>query len=115
MSLSNYKTDPEYKFEPIHGELRQSSTSCSIGNFYRNSEPIRPIEGNDLHFTINEYNFDGITRLLVDHERSFGFSSLEMFNRYINNEFENNLEIEDWFNLFLLYLGTKEIRNISCP
>jgi len=62
-----------------------------------------------------ELDFNSITNLLMNYERDFGFSTIEMFLRYMNGEFANNPSIDYWVNTFILYLGSNQIRQYSSP
>jgi hypothetical protein len=62
-----------------------------------------------------ELDFESITNLLMNYERDFGFSTIEMFLRYKNGEFANDPNIDYWINTYILYLGTKQIRQYSSP
>jgi len=72
--------------------------------------------GPSVQFEVEEYNFDTLVRRLVEIERIHGISSFEMFSRYIHHECElDDSDIMEWFDLFILLLGTREIRKYSCP
>jgi len=63
--------------------------------------------------SVIELDFTSLTNTMKDYERDFGFSTIEMFHRYMNGEFSDDLLIDDWVNTFILYLGTNQIRQYS--
>lgn len=73
--------------------------------------------GPEVHFEVEEYDFDSLVGRLSGFEREYGLSSFEVFSQYIHGVLDpgENLAMEEWLDLFLLCLGTREIRQFSCP
>lgn len=68
------------------------------------------------HFEeIEEYDFDGLVDMLVEFEHQYGRSSLEIFFHYVHGTQVLDNDMERWLELFILYLGTDEVRKFSCP
>lgn len=64
---------------------------------------------------IEEAGFADLVQELLDYEKRHGISTLEVFARYLDGQIDHeHVELEDWVSLFLLYLGTDEIRQFSC-
>jgi len=68
---------------------------------------LKCIIGPKVRFEVEEYDFDRLVRELVEYEQEFGLSSLEMFSQYIHGDLDEKME--EWLNLFILYLGTGEV------
>ncbi len=100
--------DPNYKIK-------------SIVPYYQSGDGIRGFEsehqsvGLDIHFEIEKLNFNTLTQKLSEQELMSSESSIEMFSRYIRGEIGDEIQIDEWLNLFLLWLGTNEVRQYSCP
>ena len=69
------------------------------------------------HFDVETLDFNLLTDRLLDCERRHGFSTLEMLRRFTNGEYDDSEDenIEEWFDYLYLYLGTEQIRRVSCP
>jgi hypothetical protein len=76
------------------------------------SKTETPVEGVKVNFEVTEYDLDTLVSKLVEFERTHNLSSIEMFSRYVRGEL--NEELDEWIDLFILYLGTSEIRQFSC-
>ena len=74
-----------------------------------------PPQTTEVRLEVETLDFDQLTTRLTEFEKEHGLSSLEMFRRYIHGEFDEDDTTEKWFDLFFLYLGTKEVRHFSCP
>lgn len=69
----------------------------------------------DVELNVVYVEIDDIIEKLIHYEEKFGRSTIEIFSDFINgNCNEINEEIIDWYQEFLLFLLTNEIRNISC-
>lgn len=79
------------------------------------TEPEHLPVGPEVQFEVEEYDFGSLGARLVEFEREHGFSSLEMFAQYTRGELNLTENSEEWLDLFILYLGTHEVRQFSCP
>jgi hypothetical protein len=62
--------------------------------------------------TIEILNFATLTDKLIKLEKKHDLSSLEVFRRYLRNDFQQqDTVMKQWFGLFFLYLGTPEVRD----
>jgi len=71
--------------------------------------------GPEVRFEIEEYDFDTLVERLIGLERELGRSSVEMFSEYLYGKMSLDRDMEEWLDLFILYLGTYEVRQFSCP
>ena len=39
----------------------------------------------------------------------------EMTRRYFEGEYDGNDEMQKWFRLFFMYLGTEQVNRYACP
>lgn len=69
----------------------------------------------DIKFPVETLTFDQLTQLLIEMEARHGMSTLEMFRRHIQEDAGDTQDLDEWFDLFFLYLGTKQIRHYTCP
>jgi hypothetical protein len=105
----------EYTIESLPNETLWTNPAHPQQDFWSNvgnvvvDVPIGP----KVRFEIEEYDFDSLVRELLKYEREFGLSSLEIFSQYIHGELDE--EMEEWLDLFILYLGTGQVRQFSCP
>lgn len=87
--------------------------------FHRDTlDEIRPKGlpiGPEVRFDVEEYDFDNLVSRLAEIERKRGLSSLEMFSHYVHGKLDMDEDTEEWLDLFILYLGTHEVRQFSCP
>lgn len=65
-----------------------------------------------IQFEVEILNFEQLTNRLLEYEQRFGYSTVEMFRRYLNGEYPHDDTIEGWFDLLFLYLGTDEIKKV---
>jgi hypothetical protein len=72
-------------------------------------------KGPKVQIEFEEYTFTRLVAELLAFEREFGMSSIELFSQYVNGQLELSEPEEEWLDLFLLFLGTQEIRRFSCP
>jgi len=68
-----------------------------------------------MEMSVHEYSFDSLCDRLLELERRTGVSTVEMFRRYVRGEHNDDEQIEEWVDLYFLYLGSVEIRRYSCP
>lgn len=68
-----------------------------------------------IRFEIKEYDFDTILPRLLEFEREYQMSSIEMFSRYVKGMSGHEQDIDEWIEIFILYLGTQEVRQFACP
>ncbi len=64
---------------------------------------------------VRDIDFAGLTDLLNEYEKNAGYSTVEMFRRYLQGEYVDDPSIEDWISAYVMYLGTDEIRRFSAP
>ncbi len=69
--------------------------------------------GPEVQFEVEEYTFDGLVSELVEFEREHGITSIEALSQYINGSL--NESMEEWIDLYILYLGTHQVRQFVCP
>jgi len=68
-----------------------------------------------VHLPVEDFSFDRLTEILIETERKEGMSTLEMFRQYIREDKVHPQNIEEWFDLFFLYLGTREVKQYCRP
>lgn len=88
--------------------MPDSTTDKHIASDSTTVPPVGPI----IKFRVEEYTFARLTRELVEYEQKFALSSLEMFSQYAHGGLDEKME--EWLDLFILYLGTGEIKRLSC-
>jgi hypothetical protein len=71
--------------------------------------------GPEVHFEVEEHNFQSLVPKLVEFERIHGYSSIEMFSQYLSGSLALDEGVEEWVDMFILFLGTREIRRFACP
>ncbi len=61
---------------------------------------------------IETLTFDDIVDRLRQAEQTLGKSSVELFSTYLSSDSDitGQQELEDWFDLFFLFLGTEEVK-----
>ena len=70
----------------------------------------------DIKLDITTLDFDELTERLSVLEARNGVSTIDIFHKYLNAKtHEESDPWEEWIDTFLLYLGTDEIRQYSCP
>jgi len=95
-------------------DVNYISESLQAETFQRDTtNEIELLEGPKVQFEVEEYDFETLVRRLVEFERRYELSSLEMFSQYFHGNLDKGLE--EWLDLFILYLGTHEVRQFSCP
>jgi hypothetical protein len=98
-------------FKDSIGPQEVQNDSVGEPGFEVESLPLGP----EVQFEVEELTFDTLVLRLVELEREHGMSSLELFSAYLSGaELHSDLE-EEWLNLFILFLGTREVRHFSCP
>ena len=117
MSTTTLDID-EYKCESLQSHLLSSNALVGevlqydvIGESRLKDIPIGP----EVQFEVEEYDFNTLVRRLIEFERQCGLSSVEMFSQYIHGVISLDEDMEEWLDLFILYLGTYEVRQFSCP
>jgi hypothetical protein len=69
----------------------------------------------NVEFEIEEYTFNELIPMLAEFEHKYELSSVEMFSQHIHGTLSLDEDIQEWLSLFILYLGTEEVRQFSCP
>lgn len=70
--------------------------------------------GPAVSFRVTEHSFGDLASRLVEFEREYGLSSVEMFTKYVRGNFDLDEDAMEWLDFFLLYLSTAEVRQFSC-
>ncbi len=62
---------------------------------------------------IETLTFDDIVDRLLQAEQALGKSSVALFIEYlsIDSHIEEQSDLEDWLDLFFLFLGTEEVKH----
>ena len=108
----NTRTDTaelKYLYDKITESPVQNATEVS----YRIDPPLVTPHQLKVDLHIENITFDRLTELLIETEHREGMSTLEMFRRYIREDRIHSENIEEWFDLFFLYLGAKEVKQYS--
>jgi len=72
--------------------------------------------GPEVKFEIEEYDFSRLVRELTEFEVSGGRSTLSIFASYLDRSLDlDDRFLRSWLDLFIMYLGTDEVRRFSCP
>lgn len=112
------ETRQDYQRVSLPNEIQYSTTSIQM-NWERHvigeQEPEQVEDTINVRFDLEELDFNTITEMLLDLEQESNQSTIDLFRRYISDNFEHDENIERWFDLFFLYLGTREVRQYSCP
>lgn len=74
-----------------------------------NASPLK------VDFPVETLTFERLTELLIDMESQHGMSTLEMFRHYVREDKAHPENLEEWFDLFFLYLGTEEVKRYCRP
>jgi len=107
----------EYKIKSLQNLVLSSNTlegevfQYDVTDEFRFRIPLGP----EVQFQVEEYDFDTLVCKLIEFERQYGLSSVEMFSQYIHGVISLDEDMEEWLDLFILYLGTYEVRQFSCP
>jgi hypothetical protein len=101
----------------ISGTLINSSKITPVifmsDNTFRRKEIDNLPGGPSVKFETIEYDFDSLTEKLKEFELKYKISTLDIFSQYTKGKL--TVDLEEWLDMFLLYLGTLEIRTVSCP
>lgn len=62
-----------------------------------------------------EIDFETLGKALVKYEKDFGFSTVEMFSKYLAGKGTDDETAEDWLDTYILYLGCAQVQKYSCP
>jgi hypothetical protein len=75
------------------------------------------LSGENMKLKIKEVSARELVDELVALEKEHGRSTLEIFQEYLEGKLDDvhGDWLEEWIDLYLLYLGTYEIRQYSCP
>jgi len=107
-SVSTSLVQDEVRSEPIVARVVPK-----VEYFDRTNRGQLPL-GPSIKFDAQEVSFEDLVKELREFEEKFGYSSIEMFSRYMGEEIADS-DIEDWMDTFILYLGTGQIKRYSCP
>lgn len=67
--------------------------------------------GPEVEFDIKEYTFNELCLEITEHEIKQDIDVITVFKWYINGE-EIDENLEDMLDLFLLFLGTNEVKKL---
>ena len=102
------------------GQYRTGQSLVGAMSFYQIEPESAQKDSTDLptgpamQFEIREYAFDELIQDLIEYERRFGMSTLELYARYLRGEMDHEEDLDDWISLYLLYLGTSKVREVAC-
>ncbi|MBK6644967.1 MAG: hypothetical protein IPG44_04305 [Anaerolineales bacterium] len=73
---------------------------------------ISPTNWKEIVENVNSHD---LMEKLVSFEKMFGYSTIEMFEKYTEGKGSDNKDFEEWVDTYILYLGLSKIRKYSCP
>jgi hypothetical protein len=106
------------EFETTFISIANQSNSDRLSAFFLRDvtllEPPTIVDDqpSEISSNIRTLTFNDLSQMLLTFETQNGYSTVEMFQRYMNGEFDDIPSIENWFDTFFLYVGTNQIRDL---
>jgi hypothetical protein len=104
-------------------DLERNILLPKIGTEWEELQPLDTEEGDTKQEKlitypkpeIEEFSHEQLVDRLIEIENNLGKSSVELFRKYISEDIEHDEEIEEWFDIFFLFLGTDKVKRYICP
>ena len=92
------------------GSVKPEKLELSDAEGELSSLPYGPI----FKIPRTQLDFETVVTRLVNFERENGFSTIEMFKKWLGADWRTQDEMDDWFTMFLFFMHAEEVNQYAC-